>query len=39
MPALVWASVVVIVVGPIVGFAMKRAGYGVDGPKYQPKEH
>ncbi|UJP11030.1 hypothetical protein L2X99_05395 [Microbacterium sp. KUDC0406] len=38
-PALVWASVVVIVIGPIVGWAMAKAGYGVNGPKYSPKAH
>ncbi|MFC4139418.1 MULTISPECIES: HGxxPAAW family protein [unclassified Microbacterium] len=38
-PPLVWASVVVIVIGPIVGWAMAKAGYGVNGPKYSPKGH
>jgi multisubunit Na+/H+ antiporter MnhG subunit len=36
---LVWASVGILIIGPIVGYIMKRAGYGVNGPKYQPKEH
>lgn len=36
---LVWASVGLIVVGLIVGWALARAGYGVNGPKYTPKEH
>lgn len=39
MPVLVWISVVIVVVGAVVGLVMKRAGYGVNGPKYQPKEH
>ena len=33
------AGAVVFVLGPIVGFIMKKAGYGVHGPKYQPKAH
>ena len=33
------AGAIVFVVGPIVGFIMKKAGYGVNGPKYQPKAH
>lgn len=39
VPWLVWASAVLILVGLIVGFAMSKAGYGVNGPKYAPKEH
>ena len=39
LPALVWASVVLLVVGAIVGWAMSKAGYGARGPKYQPKQH
>lgn len=39
MPVLVWASAGLIVVGAIVGWAMSRAGYGVNGPKYSTKEH
>jgi carbon starvation protein CstA len=39
VPWLVWTGVVLIVVGLIVGWAMARAGYGVNGPKYSPKEH
>lgn len=38
-PALVWASVVVIVVGAIAGWVLAKAGYGVNGPKYTPKAH
>ena len=39
MPALVWASAVLLVVGLIVGWALAKAGYGVNGSKYTPKEH
>jgi hypothetical protein len=39
MPWLVWTGVALIVVGLIVGWVMARAGYGVNGPKYTPKEH
>ncbi|WP_298228488.1 DUF6704 family protein [Gryllotalpicola sp.] len=35
----VYASAVVVIVGPIVGWIMRKAGYGVAGPKYQPKHH
>ncbi len=38
-PALVWASVVLIPVGALVGWILAKAGYGVKGPKYQPKGH
>jgi hypothetical protein len=39
LPALVWASAALLVVGLIVGWAMAKAGYGVNGPKYSPKQH
>jgi hypothetical protein len=39
MPVLVWASVGLLVVGAIVGWAMAKAGYGVGGSKYVAKEH
>lgn len=39
IPALVWASVGLLVVGLIVGWALSRAGWGANGPKYLPKEH
>ncbi|GAA2015093.1 DUF6704 family protein [Microbacterium ulmi] len=39
LPVLVWASVALLVVGLIVGWGLARAGYGVNGPKYAPKEH
>jgi hypothetical protein len=38
-PLGVWASVVLIPVGAIVGWIMAKAGWGVKGPKYQPKGH
>lgn len=39
LPVLVWASVGLLVVGAISGWAMAKAGYGVKGPKYIPKAH
>jgi hypothetical protein len=39
MPVGVFASVVLLVIGPIVGGIMSKAGYGVNGPKYVPKAH
>ncbi|KZE90829.1 DUF6704 family protein [Microbacterium sp. TNHR37B] len=39
MPALVWASVVLLVVGALSGWVLAKAGYGVNGPKYLPKQH
>lgn len=39
MPALVWASVGLLVVGWIVGVVMSKAGYGAYGDKYTPKQH
>ncbi|MDD7929606.1 DUF6704 family protein [Microbacterium thalli] len=39
MPALVWASAGLLVVGGIVGWAMSKAGYGAYGDKYTPKAH
>lgn len=39
MPALVWASVVLLVIGAVVGVVMSKAGYGAHGPKYTPKQH
>ncbi|WES65482.1 hypothetical protein P0L94_05290 [Microbacter sp. GSS18] len=39
MTWLVWVSAAFIVVGIVVGWAMARAGYGVNGPKYTPKAH
>lgn len=39
LPWLVVASAVLFVIGLIVGWVMKKAGYGVGGEKYQPKGH
>lgn len=39
MPALVWASAGLLVVGALVGWIMAKAGYGVGGSKYTPKAH
>ncbi|WP_434811197.1 DUF6704 family protein [Microbacterium sp. bgisy189] len=39
LPVLVWVSGGLLLVGAIVGWALARAGYGVNGPKYTPKEH
>lgn len=36
---LVWASVGLLVLGLIAGIVLAKAGYGVKGPKYQPKVH
>ncbi|HWU47465.1 MAG TPA: DUF6704 family protein [Humibacter sp.] len=38
-PWIVVGSGVLLVIGLIVGWAMARAGYGVNGPKYSPKGH
>ncbi|WP_426325534.1 DUF6704 family protein [Microbacterium sp. E-13] len=39
MPVFVWAAAVLLVIGLIVGWIMKRAGYGVGGSKVAAKEH
>lgn len=39
MPILVWISVGLLVVGALSGWALARAGYGVNGAKYSPKQH
>lgn len=36
---LVWAAVGLLVVGAIVGWVLKRAGYGVGGSKVTVEEH
>lgn len=33
MPAYVWASATTLVIGPLVGLFMSKAGYGVGGSK------
>jgi hypothetical protein len=37
LPLLVWASAGLLAVGPLVGWLMAKAGYGVAGPKYKVK--
>lgn len=39
MPALVWASAGLLVLGLIVGVVLSKLGYGVKGPKYVTKAH
>lgn len=39
LPVFVWASAGLLVVGVIVGWAMSKAGYGVGGHRYTPKDH
>jgi hypothetical protein len=39
LPWLVWISAGLVVVGALVGWGMAKAGYGVNGSKYTPKEH
>ncbi|TXK17562.1 hypothetical protein FVQ89_12165 [Homoserinibacter sp. GY 40078] len=36
---LVWASVVLLVLGLLTGVVLSRLGYGVGGPKYVVKAH
>lgn len=36
---LVWSCAALIVVGLLVGWGMAKAGYGINGPKFTPKEH
>jgi len=38
-PVGVWIGVAIIPVGALVGWILAKAGYGVKGPKYQPKGH
>ncbi|MFT4158342.1 MAG: HGxxPAAW family protein [Microbacterium sp.] len=38
-PLGVWVSVALIPIGALVGWGMAKAGWGVKGPKYQPKGH
>ena len=35
----VWASAALVIIGLLVGYILKRAGYGVNGAKYAPKVH
>ncbi|MFT4123938.1 MAG: HGxxPAAW family protein [Microbacteriaceae bacterium] len=36
VPALVWASVGLFLVGALVGYVLKRLGYGVGGARLEP---
>ena len=36
---MVWISLALLVVGMLVGYVLKRMGYGVYGAKYTPKGH
>lgn len=36
---LVWISLAIILVGALSGWALAKAGYGVNGPKFTPKPH
>lgn len=38
-PVLVWASVGLLLVGALSGWVLAKAGYGVNGDKYAPKQH
>lgn len=33
----IWTAVALVVLGPIVGWMLAKAGWGVAGPRYQPK--
>jgi hypothetical protein len=39
LPWLVVGAAVLLAVGPLVGWILAKAGYGVAGPKYTPKAH
>lgn len=39
LPIVVWSAAVLALIGLLVGYVMKRLGYGVYGDKYTPKEH
>lgn len=38
-PLFVWVGVGFVLLGPIVGLILAKAGYGVKGPRYTPKQH
>ena len=38
-PVGVYVGAALVVIGPIVGWIMAKAGWGVKGPKYTPKAH
>ena len=37
LPWVVVIAAVVLALGPVVGFFLARAGYGIDGPKHSPE--
>lgn len=39
MPVLVWICVGLTIVGALTGWALAKAGYGVNGSKYTSKQH
>jgi len=39
LPAIVWGSVGIVILGLILGFVFKRLGYGVGGAKVTTKAH
>ncbi len=39
LPVAVYICAGLVLVGLLVGWILSRAGYGVNGPKYLPKEH
>lgn len=36
---MVWVAVALFIIGMLVGYVLKRLGYGVYGAKYTPKGH
>lgn len=38
LPVIVWSAAALVVVGLIVGAVLSKLGYGVNGPKYVPKD-
>jgi hypothetical protein len=39
LPIVVWIAFGVLLLGLVVGFVLKRMGYGVGGHRYVPKAH
>ncbi|MBX3092422.1 MAG: hypothetical protein KF801_07910 [Cryobacterium sp.] len=35
---LFWVAVVLVVIGPIAGWILSKSGWGVAGPRYEPKK-
>lgn len=36
---MVWVCAGIVLLGLVLGLILSKAGYGVNGPKYQPKTH